>query len=110
MSTTSSPDEASPEFQMPASELAAKAFALWADQKRVKLVMKGEDGLSAHFVATTALMRFKDDVYVQCVERGEQASSLLIYSASRVWHSDLGTNKKRVKDWLDKLQLLFNGA
>ncbi len=95
---------------MSASELAARAFPLWADQKRVKLVMKGEDGLSAHFVATTALMRFKDDIYVQCVERVEQASSLLIYSASRVGHSDLGTNKKRVKDWLDKLQLLFNGA
>lgn len=46
----------------------------------------------ARYVFTTALFRFKDDVEIE-----QSGDDVHIRSASRVGHSDLGTNRKRVE-------------
>ena len=53
------------------------------------------------FVASTSLLRFKDDVDIQVlpIESG-QGATLAIYSRSRVGYSDLGANLKRIKKLL----------
>ena len=62
-----------------------------------------------HFVTTSRLMRYKDDVDVLILpgDSGDPtnglASRLAIYSRSRVGHSDLGVNAKRVKYMLECL-------
>ena len=61
------------------------------------------------FVSTSRLMRFKDDVNVLVLPADADGPSLhhhcrlAIYSSSRVGHSDLGANRKRVKYLLDCL-------
>ena len=60
---------------------------------RVKLVTH-EAGKSAHFVFTTLIMRFKDDLYL---EANQDAGLVDVKSESRVGYSDLGKNKERVE-------------
>jgi uncharacterized protein (DUF1499 family) len=51
-------------------------------------------GTYLHAVYTTAIMRFKDDVEFLV---DEKAKNIQVRSASRVGHSDLGVNRKRVE-------------
>ncbi len=62
------------------------------------------------FVAVSKLMRFKDDVDILVLPaeagdpQGRQGSRLAAYSRSRVGHSDLGANKKRISQLLASLR------
>ncbi|MCA1789162.1 MAG: DUF1499 domain-containing protein [Thioalkalivibrio sp.] len=54
-----------------------------------------------HATATTFWFGFKDDVVVRVPPRG--AGSLIdVRSASRVGHSDAGTNVKRIRTYLER--------
>lgn len=57
---------------------------------RVRIVEATDDYL--HAVFTSALFRFKDDV-----EFEQDGPDVHVRSASRVGHSDLGANRKRVE-------------
>ena len=59
------------------------------------------------FIAVTPLMHFKDDVDIAVLsETGDgDYSTLAIYSRSRIGHSDLGANAKRVNEILAALAL-----
>jgi len=59
---------------------------------RTELVDEADDYL--HYVVTTALFRFKDDLEF---ERAEDGELVHVRSASRVGYSDLGANRKRVE-------------
>lgn len=107
----SEPDGVVPVYPVAASELSALASKLWNSLKHVALKELQENGrITAHFVATTPILRFKDDITVEFVEMGAGQSSFLIYSASRVGYSDFGTNRKRVEDWLFRLNEAVRGA
>lgn len=54
-------------------------------------------------IATTFWFRFKDDVVIRIVADGN-GSRLDIRSMSRVGHSDLGANAKRIRAFLKQLQ------
>lgn len=60
--------------------------------KRVKLISETENSL--HFVFTSFLMRYKDDVWFYF---DAEESKVHFKSASRVGYSDLGANSKRMK-------------
>ncbi len=60
-----------------------------------------ETGNSLHFVFTSKIFRYKDDVWFYVDQDNKQ---LQFKSASRVGYSDLGANKKR----MDKLRALLN--
>jgi uncharacterized protein (DUF1499 family) len=53
--------------------------------------------------ATTPLLRFKDDVVIRIVAAGS-GSRLDIRSMSRLGRSDLGTNARRIRAFIQKLQ------
>lgn len=57
-----------------------------------------DDGVDALF--TTSLMRFKDDVSFRL---DEEAKLLHFRSASRVGHSDLGANRKRMEELVPRI-------
>ncbi|MEO0881479.1 MAG: DUF1499 domain-containing protein [Pseudomonadota bacterium] len=62
------------------------------------------------FVAVTRLMRYKDDVDILVMPAeaadpdARKGARLAIYSRSRVGHSDMGANKKRVSQLLERLK------
>ncbi len=56
--------------------------------------LKNKDGAYAHFESRTPLMNYVDDIEVQWQS---DAGLIQIRSASRLGHSDLGANAKRVE-------------
>lgn len=75
----------------PAAAWAAlKAYV--AAQPRMEVIVDRDDYL--HVEATTRLMRFTDDVEFHL---RPEAGEIAMRSASRVGHSDLGANKKRLE-------------
>ena len=96
------PDAVAPVFNVPMHDLI-DTFKLVALRSKGVAVVE-ESAHAIHVVATTPLMRFKDDVWVLFIPIGENASTLALYSASRVGYWDLGTNRRRVKDWIERVQ------
>lgn len=92
------PDEVAPVFRMslPALHRRFKAIALRFDG--VEVVEESADGI--HIVATTRLLRFKDDMWALFLPVTPYLSTLALYSASRVGYWDMGTNRRRVKTWI----------
>lgn len=68
---------------------------------RTRVVSRDEHHLHVEF--TTPLLRFVDDVEFLL---DESASVIHVRSASRVGHSDLGTNRKRVESLRERWSLM----
>lgn len=54
-------------------------------------------------VATTRLLRFKDDIAVRLRSAGDARTQVDMRSRSRVGRSDLGTNARRIRRFLSQL-------
>ncbi len=67
---------------------------------KLKIEILEENSNYLHGVATTLFFRFKDDVEFYY---DESLGLLHLKSKSRVGHSDLGTNRKRIKKILKEL-------
>ena len=89
------PDGGSPAFSEAPSALFKRMTSLVAAGKGVTQLAVDEERFTLSYVAVTPLLRFKDDVTLKVLPKGEGAQ-VAAYSASRVGYSDLGTNKKRV--------------
>lgn len=97
------PDFAPPEFNMTGRGLFSKLSEVVAAERSFGKLISDAEKLRLSFVATTGLMRFKDDVDIEIIPRGDDKSTLAIYSRSRVGYSDLGANRKRVTKLIAKL-------
>ena len=96
------PDTVAPVFKAPMRDLI-DTFKLVALRSKGVAVTE-ESAHALHVVATTPLMRFKDDVWALFMPVTENTSTLALYSASRVGYWDLGTNRRRLKDWMERMQ------
>lgn len=76
---------------------------LIARERRWGEVETDSEALRIKFVATTGLMRFKDDVDIEVIPVSEGKATLAVYSRSRVGYSDFGTNRKRVRNLIKRL-------
>lgn len=92
-------DEAAPVFS---NDLATVRAAVQALAPGVNWREEGP-ALHGAYVATTALLRFKDDVDILLVPTAEGRTQVCIYSRSRVGHSDLGANRKRIRKLITDL-------
>lgn len=101
------PDDVAPVFRVsvPVLHRTFKAIALRSDG--VELVEESANGI--HIIATTRLMRFKDDIRALFIPATPYRSTLALYSASRVGYWDMGTNRRRVETWIAHLRNAFNG-
>ncbi|MEL6827410.1 MAG: DUF1499 domain-containing protein [Pseudomonadota bacterium] len=97
------PDFAPPDFAMTGRGLFSKLSEIVAADRSFGKVSADAETLRLKFVATTGLMRFKDDVDVEIIPLDEGRSTLAIYSRSRLGYSDLGANQKRVTKLIGKL-------
>lgn len=97
------PDFAAPEFALTPRGLFSKLSELVAAERSWSKVESDADALRLKFVATTGLMRFKDDIDIEIIPVDESRATLAIYSRSRVGYSDLGTNRKRVTKLIERV-------
>lgn len=68
-----------------------------------RVVSRPADDGQREFVQRSALMRFPDTITIEAIELDGGQSTLAIYSRSKVGYSDLGVNKKRIDEWLARL-------
>ena len=96
------PDATAPVFDVPVTVLrdTFKSVVLQSTGTAVT-----EESVTAiHIVATTPLMRFKDDVWALFIPVTDGSATFALYSASRVGYWDLGTNRRRLNHWIERLQ------
>ena len=96
------PDAVAPVFAVPAATLHAALKTLVQQTRGAAITTETADGL--HIVFSSAVFSFKDDVRVHVIPLSPQQSTLALYSASRVGYWDLGANRRRIEDWLARLQ------
>ncbi|MCR9078577.1 MAG: DUF1499 domain-containing protein [Hyphomonadaceae bacterium] len=92
------PDFAPPVMAMTGRGLFSRMSEVIASERRFGDFEADPENLRIKFVATTGLMRFKDDVDIEIIPVNEGKATFAIYSRSRVGYSDLGANRKRVKE------------
>ena len=96
------PDAVAPVFDAPVAKLRESFRSVMATLEHTEVVAESADG--AHIVATTPVMRFKDDVRVLFIPVGERNSTIALYSASRTGYWDLGANRRRLEKWLEEIR------
>ena len=92
------PDFAPPVMIMTARGLFSRMSEVIASERRWGNIEADSESYRIKFVATTGLMRFKDDVDIEIIPVDEGKATFAIYSRSRVGYSDLGANRKRVNE------------
>lgn len=97
------PDAVAPVFQVPKHALIDAFKSVVVRSKGLAIIEESANAI--HTVATTPVMRFKDDVWALFIPVTENKSTLALYSASRVGYWDMGTNRRRLNDWIDRLQI-----
>lgn len=97
------PDFAPPVMAMTGRGLYSRLSEIIASEKRWGSIEADPEALRIKFVATTGLMRFKDDVDIEVIPVDEGKATFAIYSRSRVGYSDLGANRKRVRDLIHRV-------
>jgi len=86
-----------PVFSCPAPELFDRLVAHIRSQRSWSKLRSDKPSMRLAFIATTALLRFKDDISAEIIAVDKSQSTLAIYSRSRIGYSDLGTNRKRIE-------------
>lgn len=74
--------------------------------KNWKLAGEDSENLKVEYVATTSIMRYKDDVVLEVRHTDEVTPRCVIHmrSKSRVGKSDLGKNAARIRDFFKRLK------
>ncbi|HAG91220.1 MAG TPA: hypothetical protein DCL41_05080 [Bdellovibrionales bacterium] len=84
-------------------EVFAKAVKVAKETSLMEVVHINEDIRQFEAVATTPLMKFKDDIVVK-VEPDEKGSVVHMRSKSRLGKSDLGKNAERIQSFFSVLK------
>lgn len=98
------PDAKSPVWNEPVASLKQRWNGFIDTVPQTDLVESDEAAETYTYRIRTPLLRFPDDVTVQFVALDEGRSSLAIYSRSHYGYSDLGTNQRRVGEWISRLR------
>lgn len=76
-------------------EAHARLLQILESEKRTKILTAEDDYIRVTF--TSALFRFVDDVEFYFPDEQADISIIHLRSASRIGHSDLGANRKRIE-------------
>ena len=95
-------DARSPVFDVPVRTLTEAISGVALANGRAKVIERADH--SVHILDTTAVMGFKDDVYIQFVPLGAKQSTLAVYSESQIGYWDFGKNRRRIEEWIRETQ------
>jgi len=93
-----------PIYPLPATALFDAVCRVAAAAPRTYLQAIFPKKMAARWVARTALFNFPDVIVAQVSPRGEDKSTLVLYSRSEYGYSDLGVNRARLKAWIGALE------
>lgn len=97
------PDFAPPVVPLTGRGLYSRLSEVIASERRWGKLEADAEQLRIKFVATTGLMRFKDDVDIEVIPLEDGKATFAVYSRSRLGYSDLGANRKRVSDLIRRV-------
>ena len=92
-------DAPSPEFALPAPELAQLVDEVVLAQPRTRRIAGSVEAGHMTYVTRTPLMGYPDYVSIRVFATATGAS-LAVFSRARFGHSDMGNNRRRLEDWL----------
>lgn len=109
MCDQSKPDEVSRVFPVPPAMLFTALTDVVEAHDTWHIRSSDAESGQMHFVSVSRLLKFKDDISVLILPaqagdpQGAHGARIAVYSRSRIGHSDLGANRKRVKKLLQSL-------
>ncbi|MFL5206427.1 MAG: DUF1499 domain-containing protein [Microvirga sp.] len=92
------PDSEPPVFSVSSARLRSLVSEAALSEPGTTLVEKGPE--QDRYLVRTRLMRFPDTVVVQVFDRGQEGSTLALYSRSQIGRSDFGVNRRRIERWI----------
>lgn len=93
-----------PVYELPAAALAQALADTLAQEERVEIVERTDDGLYLRAVQRTRIMQYPDTIDVEFIPiDGGERSTLAIYSRSKFGRSDFGVNRARIRRWLSRI-------
>ncbi len=92
------PDSEPPVFSVPTARLRSLVSEAALSEPGTTLIDRGPE--QDRYLVRTRLMRFPDTVVVQVFDRGQDGSTLALYSRSQVGRSDFGVNRRRIERWV----------
>ncbi|WP_164516308.1 DUF1499 domain-containing protein [Minwuia thermotolerans] len=98
------PHERAPSFDLPADMLINRFRTVALAEPRVRVLEDERRRGQMVFVQKSKVFRFPDHVDVLAIEMPEGRSTIAVYSRSRLGYRDFGVNRRRVHDWLAKLE------
>lgn len=98
------PDAEPPVFPVPKNRLRGLLLEAALAEPGTTLLDKGHE--QDRYLVRTRLMRFPDTVVVQVFDRGQDASTLALYSRSQIGRSDFGVNRRRLERWVARIRVL----
>jgi uncharacterized protein (DUF1499 family) len=99
--TSEYPDLQPQRFAKPAEQVFAAALAT-AREMDFQINAQSPEKGEIHAVATTRILRFKDDVTITLGREGN-AVTVNVRSRSRIGKGDLGANARRIRDFQGRL-------
>lgn len=104
--TKASPTRGAPVTGLAKAQLLAAVRKVFSAQPRTQLI--SEEGDTLTFVQRTYTVRFPDTIWVTVADK-DSGSALIMYSASKYGHGDLGVNRARVDSWISQLEAELTG-
>ncbi|MCF8483498.1 MAG: DUF1499 domain-containing protein [Rhodospirillum sp.] len=92
-----------PRYPLSADALFRRATAMVEDLPNVTVTHRDPVIRRLDAVARTRWLGFPDTISLQVVSLEDDSASVLVLGRSRLGYSDLGTNARRITDWLDRL-------
>lgn len=98
------PDAEPPVFPISGDRLRSLVSDVALAEPGTTLIDRGEE--QDRYLVRTRLMRFPDTVVVQVFDRGQDSSTLALYSRSQIGRSDFGVNRRRIERWVARVGAL----
>ena len=98
------PDATAPVFDAPAAAVAREWLAVVESAPRTRILALSPDGLQMEAEQRSAVFGFVDRISARVLPITSERSTLVAYSRSQIGWWDLGVNRRRLADWIERLQ------
>lgn len=103
-------DEPAPTFAASAERVARAWVEVIEAQPRTRIVATSADGLRIEAEQRSAVFGFVDRISARFIPIDANRSTAALYSRAGIGYWDLGVNRRRLHDWLVKLQARLDPA